>query len=277
MRCIHPITLAANNKTVPCGTCPPCKQSYAYSWAFRLMQEERDSTSAYFITITYDNNNLCRNDQGFPTLRKSDLQKYFKRLRYYSGDKPIKYYAVGEYGTRTKRPHYHAIIFNATESNIELAWTKSGNPIGNIYYGSVTPYSVGYTLKYLCKDKTVTKWDKDGRQPEFSLMSQGLGKSYLTPQMVSWHKADLLNRRYCVLDGGVKISMPRYYYTKIYTEKENALFQVTSELISQSDFHTQFMAGYTTTKQLLKDSQLLKQRNDAIIRKKQFNLSLQKL
>ena len=30
---------------------------------------------------------------------------------------PLKYYAVGEYGGQTKRPHYHIVIFNADLSH----------------------------------------------------------------------------------------------------------------------------------------------------------------
>ena len=36
--------------------------------------------------------------------------------------------------------------------------------------------------------------------------------------MIKWHKDDLENRMYCVLRDGKKISMPRYYKDKMYTE-----------------------------------------------------------
>lgn len=38
--------------------------------------------------------------------------------------------------------------------------------------------------------------------------------------MVKWHKADLDSRMYCNLKDGKKITMPRYYKNKIYTEQE---------------------------------------------------------
>lgn len=46
--------------------------------------------------------------------RFSDVQKFIKRLRkhlkkYYN--EPIRYYIVSEYGPKTYRPHYHAVIF----------------------------------------------------------------------------------------------------------------------------------------------------------------------
>jgi len=58
------------------------------------------------------------------TLKKTDIQKFFKRLRKCHGKKhkSIKYYAVGEYGGQTLRPHYHIVIFNADINYFERAW-----------------------------------------------------------------------------------------------------------------------------------------------------------
>lgn len=80
---------------------------------------------------------------------------------------------------------------------------------------------MAYTLKYMCKPKKITKQDEKltGRQPEFSLMSKGLGKEYLSGNMVSWHKADTLNRAFLAIEDGKKIGMPRYYSDKIYNTK----------------------------------------------------------
>lgn len=43
--------------------------------------------------------------------------------------------------------------------------------------------------------------------------------------MIRWHKADLVNRMYCNIEGGKKISMPRYYKQKLYDENEAATIQ----------------------------------------------------
>lgn len=91
-------------------------------------------------------------------------------------------------------------------------------PIGNIHFGEVNPATILYTLKYMSKPKTITKHDT--RNPEFSLMSKGLGLSYLSKQMVHWHKADTENRAYLNFNGGHKTSMPRYYREKIYSTKD---------------------------------------------------------
>lgn len=38
--------------------------------------------------------------------------------------------------------------------------------------------------------------------------------------MIRWHKSDLKNRMYIVIEDGKKISMPRYYKNKIYHDEE---------------------------------------------------------
>ena len=159
----------------PCGKCYPCLQRRVSGWSFRLMQEHKVSTSGYFITLTYDTDHVPIKLSGYMTLDKSDFQKFIKRLR--KQDKSaIKYFAVGEYGGRTMRPHYHAIIFNVYNvDNIDKCWNK-----GTIHYGTVTEASVGYTLKYMMKKSKVPLHRNDDRQPEFQLMSKGLGLSYLT-------------------------------------------------------------------------------------------------
>lgn len=88
---------------------------------------------------------------------------------------------------------------------------------GHITIGEVSEASVGYTLMYLHKPwKPMHR--NDDRQPQFSLMSKGLGKNYLSAKMVNWHKNDIENRLYCNIEDGKKISMPRYYKQKLFKE-----------------------------------------------------------
>lgn len=155
-------------------------------------------------------------------LKKKDLQDFFKRLRKASekiqSSVPIKYYACGEYGSKTKRPHYHIILFNAKVELIQTTWQK-----GEVHYGDVSGASIGYTLKYMSKPSKIPMHRNDDRQPEFSLMSKGLGENYLTNNMQNWHKKDLENRMYVNLTDGKKIAMPRYYKDKLYTEDERKI------------------------------------------------------
>ena len=59
-----------------------------------------------YITLTYNDDHLPANG----SLQPRDLQLFWKRLRK-ARTPGIRYYACGEYGDQTARPHYHAIIF----------------------------------------------------------------------------------------------------------------------------------------------------------------------
>lgn len=133
------------------------------------MQEEKGAISAHFITLTYDTDFVPISKNGFMSLNKRDVQLFLKRLRKKCNDSehPIKYYAVGEYGGKTKRPHYHIILFNAKLPEIQPAWKQ-----GAIHYGTVNGASVGYTLKYMMKPHRGPMHRNDDRVPEFSLMSK---------------------------------------------------------------------------------------------------------
>lgn len=225
MPCITPFTVT--NKTgqkvpVPCGKCPDCKGRRTSGWSFRLMQQDKISQTANFITLTYDTDHVPITRNGFMSLNKRHVQLFYKRLRKAHSADPIgatmpaiKYYTVGEYGGKTQRPHYHAIIFNAHIPLIQEAWKY-----GSVHYGTVTGASVGYTLKYMQKESKIPMHRNDDRLREFSLMSKGIGENYLTKQMIRWHKQDLDNRMYLNIEEGKKISMPRYYKDKIYSEME---------------------------------------------------------
>lgn len=209
---------------VPCSKCPECVGRRVSAWSFRLMLTELFCKRSYFVTLTYDNEHVPKSEKKFLTLCKRDVQLFFKRLRkrvaVRDPEVKVRYYAVGEYGSNNWRPHYHLILFNADKLSIEEAWRDEKGAIGGIDIGSVTGASVGYTLKYISKPKRVPYHVNDDRIPEFALMSKGLGHEYLTPAMIAWHKADLLNRMYVNTYDGKKVSMPRYYKDKIYTKGE---------------------------------------------------------
>lgn len=229
--CFTPFTVTNKvtgmNVSVPCGKCPKCTARRTSAWSFRLMQEEKISESAHFITLTYDTDHVPITPSGFTSLRKKDCQDFFKRLRKnpLNIQNKIKYYLAAEYGSNTRRPHYHAIIFNVAIQTIQAAWQQ-----GDIHYGTVSAASVGYCLKYINKGRTVPLHKNDDRAPEFSLMSKGLGENYLTPQMVKWHKNDKQARMYCNLKDGKKIAMPRYYKDKIYSDIDRKVIAAKAKI-----------------------------------------------
>lgn len=219
MECSAPRYLHQREITVPCGKCAFCLATRRSDWVQRLMQEWRVSKGSAFITLTYANPKLTWRS-GKPQLVKEDLRNWFKKLRKaYFKRKPkewckanrIRYYAVGEYGSETYRPHYHVILFgDVSEEIIRKTWDK-----GQVHIGKLTLASCGYCTKYVINSKEAAM--REGRTPPFQVMSRkpGIGNAYLTPEMIAWHKAD--RRNYMDVQGD-KRHLPRYYKEKIFSK-----------------------------------------------------------
>lgn len=222
MRCYTPRWVSPNDVViaVPCGKCLPCLVTKRDDWSFRLMQEYKRSQSAAFITLTYSPK-FCPDDG----LSKRHFQLFMKRLRKKSGQK-LRYYAVGEYGTQTQRPHYHAIIFNyeGDEKFLQSIWSsaRTGEPFGLVHIGQVNEASIRYTTKYIIqRPENMPK----GFNPPFALMSRryGIGARYLTDEMVAWHrgtsdpiKMTAEKARVYAMVYDQKVRLPRYYKDKIW-------------------------------------------------------------
>uniref|UniRef100_A0AAU8AUZ5 Replication initiator protein n=1 Tax=Dulem virus 151 TaxID=3145628 RepID=A0AAU8AUZ5_9VIRU len=129
--------------TIPCGQCIGCRIEYSRQWANRCMLELEYHDSAYFITLTYDNEHIpityyadSETGEALPagTLCKRDFQLFMKRLRKAFLDDHIRFFMCGEYGDDTFRPHYHAIIYGLHLNDL-VPYKRS--PDGKfIYYNS---------------------------------------------------------------------------------------------------------------------------------------------
>lgn len=171
MSCLTPFTvrdkLTNRSIPVPCGKCPECLKRRVSAWSFRLMQEDKRSTSSHFVTLTYDTAHVPISKNGYMSVSMTDVQNFMKRLRKLvildKDQLPLKYYVCAEYGGKTNRPHYHMIIFNLPSAGlIDKCWQ-----LGSVHYGQVTGASVGYTLKYINKQKRIPQHKHDDRVPEF--------------------------------------------------------------------------------------------------------------
>lgn len=164
---------------VPCGKCVLCREKKASEWSFRALCENQSSlTEPLFVTLTYDNEHKPRCG-----VRKEDIQNFMKRLRR-NLDKlkiehDIRYFACGEYGKKTHRPHYHLILWNFPRDRfhtltaclhfVEKAWrspvvdrlkrpkyNKDGSPItrsiGFAYCLPCLKGAISYVMKYMRKD-----------------------------------------------------------------------------------------------------------------------------
>lgn len=243
--CVTPIRIkvkGSGNKyrIVPCAKCPKCKQRHVDGWVLRIMQQDKLHKKSVFLTLTYNNESVPITAKGFMSLQKQDFQKFVKRLRKRTGCKTIKYYACGEYGTNTWRPHYHAIMFDVSHEDIAACWT-----LGNIDVRQVNSNTIAYTLKYVSKEARVPLHANDDRKPEFSLMSKNMGLNYLSPQMVKWHKEN--EASYVVLEGGYTKSLPRYYRDKIFSEEERELLNIRNQSIHKESHEAAVAAAGSIT------------------------------
>lgn len=150
-----------------------------------------------FATLTYK-------DEALPpggTLVKRHYQLWLKGMRKALKDpKALRFFLVGEYGSKSFRPHYHAALFGVSacvrgRTNHKLHKSRSCCsacnfvqdhwPHGEIDLGELTPHSASYIARYVVK-KMTRKFDPrlintsmygpflEGefvRQPEFARMS----------------------------------------------------------------------------------------------------------
>lgn len=232
-RCLYPITIGKTeglkrHKVVPCGKCITCKRRRQSAWSFRLLQEMQHSRSAAFLTLTYDDDHLVYGD-GRATLYKRDLQLFFKRLRKAQAkltEDSIKYYSVGEYGSRTKRPHYHAIIFNVKPQLLFDGVLSGIWKAGHVRVDECNIKTIQYVTKYVMKSNHE---EYDGVQPEFSAMSKGLGRQFLTDKVQNYYKSHEIP--YLVWKDGQKITMPRYYKEIIWQDNPEVLRRFGKEAL----------------------------------------------
>lgn len=199
--------------SVPCGKCIECLQLRTHDWELRMRYEQRCSLSSYFITLTYE-------DAFLPLdgVQVSHMQKFFKRLRKRKiNDVPLKfkYYCIGEYGTTTKRPHYHCILFfknyisiNDVYSFVVSSWTKG--------FVKISPLSAGrihYCISYLIGQKQI-----EGLNKQFTCMSKNPAIGIDALKNKTFVLELYKNNFQYTINNGKRVHVPRYYKKKLCNE-----------------------------------------------------------
>lgn len=150
-----------------------------------------------FLTLTYEDTRIENSSTGFPTLNPTHLKNWLKRFRKEISPLKIRYYAVGEYGDQTQRPHYHVALFNYPTCRFgRTRHSRVGHKVccaqcemvyqtwgyGNIDLGGLSAESAAYVAGYVTK-KMTSKLDHrlNGRYPEFARMSlkPGIGGDFM--------------------------------------------------------------------------------------------------
>lgn len=248
MPCYHPITgfsalgggLTFNPKmgyvdkplTVPCGQCIGCKLERSRQWAVRCQHEASLHLLNSFLTLTYSDVHLPLDF----SVHKSHLQLFIKRLR--KSGASFRYYAVGEYGETTGRPHYHALLFGHDFADKSFVKKSSGGDLyrspqldkvwglGNAWIGSVTFQSSAYVARYCTKKITgpAAQSHYGPRQPEFSLSSNrpAIGRAFAERFLDETIQHDNVI-------GDYKEQKPPRYYDKVLKRSESEHYKAIKQ------------------------------------------------
>jgi len=167
------------NHAYGCTQCMPCRLNRRRVWTHRMMLEALVHSAASFVTLTYSDEWVPENG----SLQPRDLQLFLKRLRR-STSLPIRFFACGEYGDLTWRPHYHLALYGIDETYKDVVEKNWG--LGLIHIGTLTTESAQYVAGYVTK-KLTKKSDPilAGRHPEFARMSLRPGIGALSIQSVA--------------------------------------------------------------------------------------------
>lgn len=224
---------------IPCGQCIGCRLSRSKQWATRIMHEAQMHEHNHFLTLTYSDEHLPADY----SVDVREFQLFMKRLRFQKGN-GIRFFHCGEYGSKTFRPHYHAILFGCDISDlkrhkqnsqgdylyrseeIEKLWTK-----GHVLIGAVTTQSAAYVARYVLKKiggkaaenhyRRIHPYTGEEVQvkPEYCTMSRrpGIGAAWYEK-----YKSDAYPSDFVVLEGH-KVAVPKYYDRQLEKEDQETL------------------------------------------------------
>lgn len=200
MNCNAPFVMGM--QLYPCGQCIPCRVNRRRIWAHRILLESKLHEDNCFLTLTYDNEHLPYGG----SLEPEHLRNFLKRFRKRLAPARIRFYAVGEYGEQSNRPHYHAAIFGYP--NCDYGNTRKWRSeccevcsvvskcwgMGDIDVGDLSAVTANYVAGYVTKK--MTRYDDprlEGRHPEFGRMSlrPGIGFGFVHELASDWMRYDM--------------------------------------------------------------------------------------
>lgn len=225
--------------SLPCNGCIGCRLDRSEQWAVRCSHEAQMHEANSFVTLTYSNEHLPENY----SVSKREYQLFMKRLRKELTGK-VRYFACGEYGDQTLRPHYHALIFGYAfpdretlrvnekghalykSKQLERLWPYGLHEIGNVEHDSAR-YVAGYCMKKIGGDKAAAHYTRTHPvtgitvqvEREFQLQSTSPG---IGARWFDKFKTDAFPSDFLVVDGR-QVMVPRYYFLKLKENEQQAL------------------------------------------------------
>lgn len=231
------------NSAFGCGQCLFCRINRRRVWTHRMMLEAVMHPAASFVTLTYEE----VPDGG--SLVPQHLQLWLKRFRYFTGS--FRYYAVGEYGDRTERPHYHVALFGHGRECTEVVHSSWG--LGHVHVGDLTLESAAYVAGYVTKKLTSPDDPRlQGRQPEFARMSLRPGIGAYSMEEIArclqskagWDEIERLGDVPTVLRHGRKL-LPLGRYLRRRLRKELSFVEVGQSKEAEVRLQTEMLAMFS--------------------------------
>jgi hypothetical protein len=250
MLCSDPFVKA--REAFPCGKCLPCRNRMRNIWTHRIILESQLHSDSAFVTLTYADDTMPAD----MSLQPAHLRDFLKRLRSHTDyhtrkqlsslklgkaviedevvKRRIRFFACGEYGDESARPHYHAVLFGfktclrggsvyfagSTKCCSQCDLIRGLWGFGNVWLGNLTGASAAYTVGYIVKNMMHRHDPRlKGREPEFSRKSlkPGLGFGALSEVTETYLKygLDFGEAPTRLVHGGKPKPLGRYLRTKL--------------------------------------------------------------
>lgn len=219
----------------------------------RIMHETVIHRASWFVTMTYAPEELPE----FGSLKPADLAGFFARYRekLRRRGQELRYYACGEYGEATDRPHYHAVMFGPRFLDREEVTRRSGEPVyssksledawglGMIEFTGVNypaaAYVAGYVRKKVRQKESPEHYDRVDPHtgeivvlhPEFARMSR---RPAIALRWIEKYWTDVYPRDFVVMNG-VERKPPRFYDKWMEENQPEIMMNVREQRIESVD------------------------------------------
>jgi hypothetical protein len=246
---------------LPCGKCIGCRMNYARSWALRCQLEALSHKENCFITLTFNNEELLKRDNPW-SVDVNDFQLFMKKFRK-RYNKHIRFFHCGEYGEKTFRPHYHALIFGHDfripsikntvkkygskkyplyeSSELTTLWGRGHTTVGELNFDTAS-YTARYVTKKIKGDASKihinpTTGEVSKINDVYCTMSRanGIGFDAYQKYKDNWYANDFI-----VNGNGIKMKPPRYFdklYEEDYPEKWEAIKKARKDTLDYLDMN----------------------------------------
>lgn len=259
---------------VPCGNCYECQNVKRSEFVLRCIYELKQCKSCFFVTLTYNDNNLhfytedlrrsalselnyinsLPNNVPFKysnfILHKEDFSRFMSKmqtvLKRRNHNLRFRMVVAGEYGTFSNRPHGHALIFSPVEFNkydfeklILECW-----PYGNVKVQLANQGGFNYIAKHYVKQDIGSKLQQRvaPRFLKYSVYDGGIGSNLINDNSLI---SNYFNEIYFVYLNKYKISIPRFIRRKLHPNSLTELELLKKSNESLNNFLTrEFFKGF---------------------------------